>query len=556
MNALYEEHLISEKERDSMVHWLTFPDASRQTSIFGTSPYNLDSPEGLLQQMYLFGSDSSFSLIPEYLERIESGKSQEEVCNDPFVKRYHLLVYGAPAPGVSFFDSLSLTPLPDSLADRFNKTVVKLQRTGLVSPDVARTVPYRYPAIYFPADLLSVLAEKMHRERIYPLIRATEIQKARSLVEAGIMTDDGFKHLQLDYKANEVKGDFGMLPYCQYSCNLQELTWPDNPIPTLQNIFQRIADQMPGRGISNIQVKEERYTYPNYIEDIYMPEDHFLVSMDYKGKSYSQAFFFFEGELSAATLSPTGYHEVFNQLLAENGSDYRLFNVMHYLDDGQMDATSLGVVYLTEVQNRTWDQLFFADTLLPQFLTYPSMTTERFDDFQSPSRITGILSELESVGLMNHLDEAAKKKVLEVLLKTPIQTSGDILLMIPDLVYPVPYYLPERPDAPYAAVMTDLARLSHGTFSPTNIKDGYNAASESAEFTVSFKLKKKFKIAVSKQAELMDVTFFNSLHDCLKQNGSVTQLYNLHFGTMVIWLNDAQYQTVMRVCEDLFSEDH
>jgi hypothetical protein len=555
VNALYQERLISPAEKDSLMRWLRNPDPNRQTAIFNMLQYDPASQEGLLMQLSSFRSDSTFLLIHDSHDVSSRELPFEEFCLVRQIQYYNAFLYGSPAPRASFFDSHGSEPLADSLSQRFLAAASALQRCGLISPEMAASPEQYSSPLTNLSDLFAAFAARVRMEKLYPQIRAAEIQKARSLVEAGIMHVDGFKHLQLDYTAGEIKGDFGMLSYCRYACLIQpDQLSPEEP-EWIRQIVEKLGDQLPERGVSRIAVTRERIDYPDYVPDVAYETDHYVISLEYKGQTYSQAFAFPADSPPLANLAQTGFYEVFNKLLAETGSDYRLHNVESYNPDGIPDRAIMGLVYLTETQWRTWDEMYSADTVLSEFVTYRSLSTERFDESQSPSRITGIFAELESVGLLDHLGANEKKALLTLVLKTNITHGGSVLLLVPGIIYPIPYYLTDTSETPYAVILNDLAVCSRGAFAPSRIRDGYPAAQEGHDFKLICKLKNKFSATLSRNMATVDQALFYALASFIEKTGSASRLNSINNDSCLIWLTDAQYQTVLRNCSDLFGSD-
>jgi hypothetical protein len=387
------------------------------------------------------------------------------------------------------------------------------------------------------------------------LLREAELRKARNLVESGILSEEAFKHLQLDYKPNQLMGDCGLAGYSSRGLLITEESVLESREAMLTQIGQQLLAKMPLQGGTHLRVQRENLPYPDGHISYDTDNNYWVAYVDYQGKTYAQAFFLPESDVTPSIICFSDFRHLFNKVLSDAGSDYRLHSVEAFDLQNVGDPSRGALIYLTESQQMGWDADIFSDTLLSMLVPYTPILAENFTTEFSPSRVQGIYSELESVGFLSHLTEEEKKACWDLIWKSPVLDEMDLLMLIPGTLLPLPYYYTD-PEKPYIEILGILREFTHGKFNATKIVDGSAKANPGQSFTVSFKVKKKHKLTLEDDYDMISTGFYEEVVKASEECDSESRLYFVQGKSGMAFLTNAQYQTLLRLCPDLFSDEY
>jgi len=148
---------------------------------------------------------------------------------------------------------------------------------------------------------------------------------------------------------------------------------------------------------------------------------------------------------------------------------------------------------------------------------------------------------------------SAKKKALA----EKNETLNDVLMNFPEVVHWFDTELENLKD-PYAELVREFSKISHGVFKPTNVSDNFNKPIKN-KVTLQFSLNgKNYSKALQLQDDWIDARFFDLVKQAVTENRLVGQFYELYEGGqggIIIFLTPKQYQELKTNELLIFAED-
>ena len=194
---------------------------------------------------------------------------------------------------------------------------------------------------------------------------------------------------------------------------------------------------------------------------------------------------------------------------------------------------------------------------LSQFYNVDSMLLEERKTYLTTNQISEAIIGWERSGILKHLTteqiEIAKKQALE----SDNKNLNDALYYFPNVIYSFDLELANLND-PYAELVKEFSRISHGIFNPTDIYDNFSKPLNN-KVTVSFTLNKHiyskdFKI----ENDWIDTEIFDFVKQKITENvlpGQFYELYEGGQGANIIFLSVDQYKYLKRNKLVVFAED-
>jgi len=112
---------------------------------------------------------------------------------------------------------------------------------------------------------------------------------------------------------------------------------------------------------------------------------------------------------------------------------------------------------------------------------------------------------------------------------------------------------------PYAELVREFSKISHGVFKPTNISDNFNKPIKN-KVILQFSLNgKNYSKTLQLQDDWIDSRFFDLVKQAVTENRLIGQFYELYEGGqggIIIFLTPKQYQYLKVTKLVVFAEDY
>ena len=186
-----------------------------------------------------------------------------------------------------------------------------------------------------------------------------------------------------------------------------------------------------------------------------------------------------------------------------------------------------------------------------------SMLSEKRKSYLTPNQIEEAIIGWKKSGVLKHLTteqiETAKKQALG----SDNENLNDALIHFPNVIYSYDTELGNLND-PYAELIKELSKISHGVFNPTDISDNFNSPIKN-KVTVRFTLNKHIYSKDCKiQDDWIDPDIIDFIKHTVAENVLLGQFYELYEGGQganIIFLTADQQQYLKKNKLVAFVED-
>lgn len=228
---------------------------------------------------------------------------------------------------------------------------------------------------------------------------------------------------------------------------------------------------------------------------------------------------------------PEQYYQVFNKMLADQSSPYRLHQVM-------LDKNVFGILPLTKEQ---FDGLQWSYSGMNN--GYIQVSYETFSNGLTQRKIMNVLEQYDSIGLFSHLTKTEIDLAKALVYESEINYYSDILSCFKNLVFEIDLEYGVN-EGMYKWLTSELSKYSKDVFKPVDIIDTYNYKKRK-EFDFGFSLNQtKYQVRLFQEDDWLDTRFFELIEKAIaesKADGRFYYVYPLD-GLRVIFLTDKQHE--------------
>lgn len=358
---------------------------------------------------------------------------------------------------------------------------------------------------------------------------------AAKLHHSRISSDEDYEKLLVDLNEGMIENGLHFLDYCDKAIILKEDNYPDEPEIYLEQIHRDVSRLLPELEFSDFRFKVEVDTSISDSVDHFL---YFVVSLKCNSKTYEQRSFYglFYPDMVAPVgfkIDERGFYKIFNKVLADHQSAYRL----HLVLPGPWDTGAeeqFGIIALTETQSQ---MLHGSGALFRP-------TYEDFKNSLSDDRIEFAIKEFSTCGLLLHLSPQEIKMATENVSAGENFNFNDVLQCFPHTICLFEAELTNLED-PYRALLTELSQISHGAFNPARISDRFahpvNGLAE-VSFSIEGNTYSKHLTTID---DWIDPAFFELINEAVTENNVGGQFYELYSDddeSKFIFLTPEQYQ--------------
>ena len=357
---------------------------------------------------------------------------------------------------------------------------------------------------------------------------------ADSLLIKDIISKDSYTELMKKSEAGELMRYDEYYKHLKNSVviDLSEYSW--KPEEYLEAIHRKTASALPGLSFDKFSYSIDLNKRESFKDFEYYD---LAVTIQQGGKTYKHASFYdLKGprelpKTHGDKIDHTTYYQIFNKILAENESPYRL----HVFNYGE---TSFGVIALTKSQSRGLEWRY--DGMIRPFLDFHR---ENFTNKVNQNKMAEAVAMYDSIGLFGHLSIKEKDSCIQSLPAKEIYHYNDILSSIKGLVFEVDLEYGVD-DGQYKKITEKIAEFSRGHFKPEQIIDGYKFRRVKKNvFDYGFTLNgKRYLVKLEQNDDWLDPAFWDLIDKAVKTEDKTGAFYYLHpaDGLRVIYLTNEQ----------------
>jgi hypothetical protein len=358
---------------------------------------------------------------------------------------------------------------------------------------------------------------------------------ADKLFNTKTLSKENYEKLLNDIKVGTIRDGFQFVGYCDKATIIKESNYPSEPKKYLELIHKDVSELLPELSFSDFKFQ---ITFDSTISDNDSKFYHFVVSLKCNGKNYSQKSFYHlyspsKNEYFGNKIDQQGFYKIFNKVLADNQSIYRLHEVKS-IPNNTVDWSQFGIIALTKNQV----DMFRGSGV------YFKPSYESFKNTLTSQKIEISISEFKKIGLLSHLSSEQIRTSTEEVAQQENTSLNDVIGCFPQTIYTFDTELGNLED-PYKEILIELSLISHGLFKPTNISDSFSKPKNNKS-VIKFSFNNiNYTKDLIIEDDWIDPSFFDLIKQAVTENKLKGQFYELYSGgqeASLIYLTAEQYK--------------
>ena len=504
----------------------------------------LEEAVGRLERDTLITAWEGGKLLEEYrqlaLRRREMGDSTVMLPERDYTQPYILLDLVEQAKTFSTsgtsYDLHSFVAAPGSsrkkpraaIQAELDSFIHRLDRSGLISTWTTQELRRKNceGVLNWQMEVANVAAFITNQEYF---LRPEKVRRfVDSLHAFRVISDDRYRLLMEKSQKGELHQFAELASYVSYCVVIPLKHLPRDKGARLDSLFAISAKVYPGLRYDAIHFrreKDERESTPGF--EVY----NLVTTIRYKDKwySYSGGYEMQSGKKDVIMPVPESYYSIFNKVLEDRSSDYRVHSM-------PIDADHYGLIALTAQQVKQFNWMYDGANRM-----YLQVSNEKYSNKLTQDRITRTIHVYDSLGLFSGLSAAEKDSCLAQVKLQEINYYSDLLRCFKHVVFDLD--LKNGIDTgQYAEATRNAALISRGGFRPEAITDSYSY--EHPDFVYGFKLNgKTYTANLHHKGKWMDPNFWALIDSAEKVSDVHGRFYYIYpsDGLSEIYLTNEQY---------------
>lgn len=343
-----------------------------------------------------------------------------------------------------------------------------------------------------------------------------------------------YDSLIVDIQQEKLQNPIEFLNYCNKAVIINEQDYPNEPEKYLELIHRKTGSIIPELAFTDFQFQ---IVLDSSISDNDSKFYNFVVSLKSNGKKYKQKSSYHlyspsKNQYYGNKIDQQEYYKIFNKILADLQSPYRLHEVKAYQGNA-VEWKVFGIIALTKEQ---------AD-LLHGGGVYFRPSYESFKNKLTSKKIEQTIEEYKKIGLLSHLTNEQIEKAKEKVSEQENSNLNDVLMAFPDVIYMFDTELGNLED-PYAELIREYKKISHNDFNATEISDNFDIEKKK-KVELKFKIgNKSYSKTLKIENDWIDTEFFNFTKSVVSEQNLKGQFYELYTGgqeASIVYLTIEQY---------------
>lgn len=493
--------------------------------------------------------------------RKQKGFDYEEPDYSLAYNKMNILVEAKKFSTSGWSHGLSFTPAPretrkesdEAIFNEIKSFINKLATSKLITPETEEILNKKNNNHLFAWQI--EVAQEAYRitNEEYFLKPQHFYRFLEALLRTDIIDGDSFQKLK-DLSANNTLHEYKeIFPYLKRHVIVDLKVLPDNYEEFLRQLYERTSAVLPGLNFNKINFKDvidKRESFNDFIShnlqvSFYSYNKRYSFSSFYDYESLNKESTQENDEADTGNISkiPDQYYQIFNKVLADNLSPYKL----HSFNVGK---NFIGIIALTEEQSKEVSWTY--DGALNSYL---SVSYEDYSVKMTSAKISKALNIYDSIGLLSSITSSEKDSIKEEVISGDINSYTDILRKFDNIIVDLDAEYGVD-DAQYKKITQNFASISNGNFNPTNIIDKYTY--ENKRFNYGFTLNGKFyQKELYQNDDWLDFDFWELIKKAVNEQLKNGKFYELQptDGLTVIFLTDEQYKILKQKKVLEFAED-
>ena len=413
----------------------------------------------------------------------------------------------------------------------------KLKVANLISQKTAAELNQQIDELKLRSEFEITEEAKNKTEQEYFLTLSKYKRFADSLLAKDMIDEKDYNEIIEKINNGEFRSYDEPLKSLKNSIVIDRDKYKGEPKDYLEAAYKETSKAFPGLEFDSLSfdLTEDKKTWSKDFIARYM-----IVSLKKDNKWYRYRSYF-----DAITKSknsefklvvPENYHQVFNKMLADQLSPYRLHEIRY-------GKNSMGIVALTKKQ---FEGLMWSYSGMSGG-GYIDLSYENFANKITQSKLSGAIELYDSIGLLSHLTKEEKDSCIKEAMAKEINYFSDILSSFKNLVFEIDLEYGVN-DGQYEEITRNIASISKGHFSPSKIIDTYNYEKRKT-FDYGFVLNgKPYNTQLTQDDDWLDPNFWELIEKAVSEQDKNGKFYYLHpaDGMRQIYLTNEQAEILKR----------
>lgn len=424
--------------------------------------------------------------------------------------------------------------IQDEIKPFLNTYLKKVHKAGLINKNQLEKFQlkiYQDKITHLQQLQLELVEKVAQSERMAP---PKLLPYAEKLKNGKIVTNQ-YDELILDINEGLIENSFQFLEYCDKAVIIDENDYFEQPKDYLEAIHNKTATILPELKFTNFSFE---ILMDNQISSTDSKYYDFLVQLEsngqiYKHKSSYQLYSPSNDQYYGNKIDQQEYYAIFNKILADQQSPYRLHEVKSYQDIG-VNWEVFGIIALTEEQ---------AD-YLHNGSVYFSPSFENFDNSLSSQQIDQAIEEFEKLGIFSHLTKEEINQAKQNVSEQENRSLNDVLKCFPDCIYHFDMELYNLKN-PYEELIQGFSKITKGEFNPSQIVADFDIRNNK-EVHIGFEVNgANYTKTLKIEEDWIDLEFFDFIKSVVTKSQLKGQFYHLYTGgqdAAVVFLTRKQYE--------------
>lgn len=320
---------------------------------------------------------------------------------------------------------------------------------------------------------------------------------------------------------NKIIDVFEFESYCDRTVTINLKDYGDNPLIQLEKIYKKTSSILYELYFTDFEystTKNKVYSIDN--DEFYDLE----IRLKLKDKKYRFQTYFIKKNIDSVNfkyeLPKTEYFKIFNNVLAENGSSFRLRYVNFGLNFNDSDKFAIIAVK----KNQEIDEDFKGSAFF-------SFNKVSYNSRMSENSISELIEKAKNIGLFNHISEAEFQDLKTKSIEYGAENQLSVVQRFPNILHSYSYYSEESNS--YIDFLKFVDSLSNHSFQFTNYKDNY-FDEKKKDIKVTFKVNGKKYTYKDKEKDFWlgnnsKEKFLGFVNQILEENGHKYKFYFISY---------------------------
>jgi hypothetical protein len=340
---------------------------------------------------------------------------------------------------------------------------------------------------------------------------------ADGLFSRGLISRQGYDEIMEKSAAGDFRDYQEPLRYLKNFVIIDLKKYSIKPEEYIESIYRTTSDVFPGLHFDSIKYTTESNKRES--SEGFIVSD-MAVTLKKAGRSFMYRSFF-DAEYKNKKKEdysqlPESYYQVFNKMLADDFSSYRLHQV-------SLNGYSFGIFALTKQQ---FEGLMWSYDGMTAG-GYIQLSYENFTNKITQKKIKEAITLYDSIGLLSQLSKEEKDSCINDVANKEINYFSDILSSFKNLVFEIDLEYGVN-DRQYRELTKKIADISKGNFNPGNIIDTYNYEKRKS-FDYGFTLNgKTHKTKLYQDDDWIDPKFWEFIVAAVTEHDKKGRFYYLY----------------------------